>query len=181
MKKRRVVILGSTGSLGTSALKVARDIPERMEGGGLAAHGSYGAPGGHGRGGGGRAGVRRSSSRGAGRGGPRRRASKMRPRAQSNVRPMAWPRRWRRLPRGGSGTTVSTPSAAPAWCGRSVAASSRPPPVEMLPAAAEEVAAPEAEGEASAVSATSRGVACSTPLVSLWVSALGVVCEACGG
>lgn len=31
MKKRRVVILGSTGSIGTSALKVARDIPERME------------------------------------------------------------------------------------------------------------------------------------------------------
>lgn len=31
MKKRRVVILGSTGSIGTSALKVARDVPERME------------------------------------------------------------------------------------------------------------------------------------------------------
>ncbi|MBR5888654.1 MAG: hypothetical protein IKY92_01240, partial [Akkermansia sp.] len=29
--KKRVVILGSTGSIGTSALKVARDIPERME------------------------------------------------------------------------------------------------------------------------------------------------------
>ena len=41
MKKRRVVILGSTGSIGTSALKVARDIPERMEVVGLAAHGSY--------------------------------------------------------------------------------------------------------------------------------------------
>ena len=38
MKKRRVVILGSTGSIGTSALKVARDIPERMEVVGLAAH-----------------------------------------------------------------------------------------------------------------------------------------------
>ena len=38
MKKRRVVILGSTGSIGTSALKVARDIPERMEVAGLAAH-----------------------------------------------------------------------------------------------------------------------------------------------
>lgn len=40
MKKRRVVILGSTGSIGTSALKVARDIPEQMEVVGLAAHGS---------------------------------------------------------------------------------------------------------------------------------------------
>ena len=40
MKKRRVVILGSTGSIGTSALKVARDIPERMEVVALAAHGS---------------------------------------------------------------------------------------------------------------------------------------------
>ncbi len=38
MKKRRVVILGSTGSIGTSALKVARDIPERMEVVGLAAN-----------------------------------------------------------------------------------------------------------------------------------------------
>ena len=38
MKKRRVVILGSTGSIGTSALKVARDIPERMDVVGLAAH-----------------------------------------------------------------------------------------------------------------------------------------------
>lgn len=37
MRKRRVVILGSTGSIGTSALKVARDIPERMEVVGLAA------------------------------------------------------------------------------------------------------------------------------------------------
>ena len=38
MKKRRVVILGSTGSIGTSALKVARDIPDRMGVVGLAAH-----------------------------------------------------------------------------------------------------------------------------------------------
>ena len=38
MKKRRVVILGSTGSIGTSALKVARDIPDRMEVAGLAAN-----------------------------------------------------------------------------------------------------------------------------------------------
>jgi 1-deoxy-D-xylulose-5-phosphate reductoisomerase len=38
MKKRRVVILGSTGSIGESALKVARDIPERMEVVGLAAN-----------------------------------------------------------------------------------------------------------------------------------------------
>ena len=34
---KKVVILGSTGSIGTSALKVARDIPERMEVVGLAA------------------------------------------------------------------------------------------------------------------------------------------------
>jgi 1-deoxy-D-xylulose-5-phosphate reductoisomerase len=31
MNKKRVVILGSTGSIGTSSLKVAGDIPERME------------------------------------------------------------------------------------------------------------------------------------------------------
>jgi 1-deoxy-D-xylulose-5-phosphate reductoisomerase len=36
-KKKRVVILGSTGSIGESALKVARDIPDRMEVVGLAA------------------------------------------------------------------------------------------------------------------------------------------------
>jgi len=35
--KKRVVILGSTGSIGESALKVARDIPDRMEIIGLAA------------------------------------------------------------------------------------------------------------------------------------------------
>ena len=35
--KKRVVILGSTGSIGESALKVARDLPERMEIVGLAA------------------------------------------------------------------------------------------------------------------------------------------------
>ncbi len=34
---RRVIILGSTGSIGTSALKVARDLPDRMEVVGLAA------------------------------------------------------------------------------------------------------------------------------------------------
>ena len=38
MRKRRVVILGSTGSIGESALKVARDIPERMEIVGVAAN-----------------------------------------------------------------------------------------------------------------------------------------------
>src|SRR5947209_10052197 len=38
MKRKRVVILGATGSIGESALKVARDIPERMEIVGLAAH-----------------------------------------------------------------------------------------------------------------------------------------------
>lgn len=35
---KRVVILGATGSIGESALKVARDIPERMAIAGLAAH-----------------------------------------------------------------------------------------------------------------------------------------------
>lgn len=42
MKRKRVVILGSTGSIGTSALKVAHDIPERMEVVALAAHSSVG-------------------------------------------------------------------------------------------------------------------------------------------
>jgi 1-deoxy-D-xylulose-5-phosphate reductoisomerase len=37
MNRKRVVILGATGSIGESALKVARDIPERMEIAGLAA------------------------------------------------------------------------------------------------------------------------------------------------
>ena len=36
-KRKRVILLGSTGSIGTSALKVARDIPERFEVVGLAA------------------------------------------------------------------------------------------------------------------------------------------------
>ena len=38
MEKKRVVILGSTGSIGTSSLKVANDIPERMEVVGIAAN-----------------------------------------------------------------------------------------------------------------------------------------------
>lgn len=38
MKRKRVVVLGATGSIGDSALKVARDIPERMEIVGLAAN-----------------------------------------------------------------------------------------------------------------------------------------------
>jgi 1-deoxy-D-xylulose-5-phosphate reductoisomerase len=38
MRTRRVVILGATGSIGKSARKVARDIPERMEISGLSAH-----------------------------------------------------------------------------------------------------------------------------------------------
>ena len=38
MKRKGVVILGATGSIGESALKVARDIPERMEIVGLAAN-----------------------------------------------------------------------------------------------------------------------------------------------
>src|SRR5690242_9222735 len=37
-KRKRVVVLGATGSIGQSALKVARDIPERMEIIGLAAN-----------------------------------------------------------------------------------------------------------------------------------------------
>ena len=35
--RKRVVILGSTGSIGESALKVARDLSDRMEVVGLAA------------------------------------------------------------------------------------------------------------------------------------------------
>jgi 1-deoxy-D-xylulose-5-phosphate reductoisomerase len=38
MRKRRVVILGATGSIGTSALEVARQIPDRMEIVGMSAH-----------------------------------------------------------------------------------------------------------------------------------------------
>jgi len=38
MKRKRVVVLGATGSIGESALKVARDIPERIEIVGLAAN-----------------------------------------------------------------------------------------------------------------------------------------------
>ena len=38
MNRKRVVILGATGSIGESALKVARDIPERIEIVGLAAN-----------------------------------------------------------------------------------------------------------------------------------------------
>jgi 1-deoxy-D-xylulose-5-phosphate reductoisomerase len=38
MNRKRVVILGATGSIGESALKVARDIPERVEIVGLAAN-----------------------------------------------------------------------------------------------------------------------------------------------
>ena len=38
MKRKRVVVLGATGSIGDSALKVAHDIPERMEIVGLAAN-----------------------------------------------------------------------------------------------------------------------------------------------
>ncbi len=40
MRQRRVVILGSTGSIGESARKVARDIPERMKIVGMSAHSS---------------------------------------------------------------------------------------------------------------------------------------------
>ncbi len=40
MKRKRIVVLGATGSIGESALKVARDIPDRMEIVGLAAKGN---------------------------------------------------------------------------------------------------------------------------------------------
>ncbi len=40
MKRKRIVVLGATGSIGESAQKVARDIPERMEIVGLAANSS---------------------------------------------------------------------------------------------------------------------------------------------
>src|SRR5438552_2958514 len=40
MKRKRVVVLGATGSIGDSTLKVAHDIPERMEIVGLAANGN---------------------------------------------------------------------------------------------------------------------------------------------
>ncbi|MBV9659137.1 MAG: 1-deoxy-D-xylulose-5-phosphate reductoisomerase [Verrucomicrobia bacterium] len=43
MKKRRVIVLGATGSIGQSAAKVAADLPERMELVGLAAHRSAAA------------------------------------------------------------------------------------------------------------------------------------------
>ncbi len=38
MSRKRVVVLGATGSIGESALKVAHDIPERMEIVGVAAN-----------------------------------------------------------------------------------------------------------------------------------------------
>ena len=43
MKKRRVVILGASGSIGQSALRVARDIPDLVEIVGLSAHTNTGA------------------------------------------------------------------------------------------------------------------------------------------
>jgi 1-deoxy-D-xylulose-5-phosphate reductoisomerase len=42
MRKRRVVLLGATGSIGESARKVARDIPHRMEIVGMSAHSNLG-------------------------------------------------------------------------------------------------------------------------------------------
>ena len=38
MRKRRVIVLGATGSIGQSAAKVADDLPDRVEIAGLAAH-----------------------------------------------------------------------------------------------------------------------------------------------
>jgi len=38
MRKRKVILLGSTGSIGTSAIKVAETIPDRMEIAGMAAY-----------------------------------------------------------------------------------------------------------------------------------------------
>src|SRR5258708_12492210 len=43
MRKRRVILLGSTGSIGTSAIKVAASIPDRMEIVGMAARQSAAA------------------------------------------------------------------------------------------------------------------------------------------
>jgi 1-deoxy-D-xylulose-5-phosphate reductoisomerase len=43
MRKRRVILLGSTGSIGTSAIKVAESIPDRMEIVGMAARQSAAA------------------------------------------------------------------------------------------------------------------------------------------
>jgi 1-deoxy-D-xylulose-5-phosphate reductoisomerase len=43
MRKRRVILLGSTGSIGTSAIKVAESIPDRMEIVGMAAYRSAAA------------------------------------------------------------------------------------------------------------------------------------------
>src|SRR5271157_241713 len=40
MRKRRVTLLGSTGSIGASAIKVAETMPDRMEILGMAAHSS---------------------------------------------------------------------------------------------------------------------------------------------
>ncbi len=38
MRKRRVILLGSTGSIGASAIKVAETMPDRMEIVGMAAN-----------------------------------------------------------------------------------------------------------------------------------------------
>jgi 1-deoxy-D-xylulose-5-phosphate reductoisomerase len=43
MRKRRVILLGSTGSIGTSAIKVAESIPDQMEIVGMAARQSAAA------------------------------------------------------------------------------------------------------------------------------------------
>ena len=43
MRKRRVILLGSTGSIGASAIKVAASIPDRMEIVGMAARQSAAA------------------------------------------------------------------------------------------------------------------------------------------
>ena len=38
MQKRRLIVLGATGSIGQSAAKVAADLPDRIELVGLSAH-----------------------------------------------------------------------------------------------------------------------------------------------
>ena len=43
MRKRRVIVLGATGSIGQSAAKVAEDLPDRVELVGLAANRSAAA------------------------------------------------------------------------------------------------------------------------------------------
>ena len=117
MRKRRLVILGSTGSIGESALKVARDIPERIEVVGIAAQSQRGEIRCSGRGvwSRGRGDVRSECRRGGAadsglrignKGGESRQRSSWEKRDCAN---------WRDCPRR---IWCSFPSSAPAGCGR---------------------------------------------------------------